>query len=246
MNIRHTKFARFLGLGCCLAAAATAVGCQDGPLYALKVANPFFSMGEWRRDAEIGKTEHTRRHELLDLGDTIASMSAESQAVVKPNLESIINDDPNAEMRRLAVRAAAGLSDTTAVTLIEKGLDDESLKVRMEACRALSKRQEPEAIRLLAATLGTEVEDDVRHSAMNALARFDDPMARTALQVALRDRNPATRSLAVVALRDSTGQDFGDDPAAWIAALESTSTDSQSEVQQVNAIAETPGESFNR
>ena len=105
------------------------------------------------------------------------------------------------------------------MAMIERGLDDGSLKVRMEACQALGRRPGDDAARMLVATIGTDTDLDVKHAAMEALARHDSPISRDALKLALADRNPATRSLAMESLRDVTGENYGDDPQVWIAAL---------------------------
>lgn len=210
----------------CLASlvACAATGCQDGPLYAIKAANPFYSMGEWKRDQAIGVTDHERRKELALLAETIHRLPANRQQFWAGHLSKIIENDASPEMRRLAVRAASRIKDPSALALIDRGLDDESMKVRMEACEALGRLQGNEAARLLAATMGTESNEDVKHAAIKALANHKGQVAVDKLKLALKDRNPATRDLAVESLRGVTGKNYGDDPSAWIAALEGKPT----------------------
>lgn len=206
---------------CLLVAVSCAVcGCQDGPMYALKTVNPYFVMKEWRDDEALGVTDHERRKQLRRLGDAVADLPAERQQFWAGQLTSMIENDASAEMRRLAVRASAGLDTPTAMPIIESGLDDSSVKVRMEACRVLGGKDGDEAARMLAATFGTETDQDVRHAAVEALARHPNQIAIDSLRLALNDRNPATRSLAVTSLKGATGKDYGDDPDVWIAALE--------------------------
>ncbi len=195
-------------------------GCQDGPLYALKAANPYFSMREWKEDELIGPTDHKRRHEMMNLAASMKSLPRERQTYWISHLEQVMKNDQSVEMRRLAVNAAGHIDEAAALSIIQDGLKDESTKVRMEACRALSRQKTDESARLLAETLGSETETDVRHAAMESLATYKTPIAVDALRVALADRNPATRSLAVSTLRDSTGKDYGDDPQVWIAVLD--------------------------
>jgi hypothetical protein len=211
----------------CVASAACGllVGCQDGPLYALKAANPFYSMREWKRDEAIGVTDHERRRQLNLLAETIGTMPAGKQQFWAGHLDKLIDNDASPEMRRLAVRAAGRLTDPSAVAMIEKGLDDDSMKVRMEACRALGERPSDESVRLLAATVGTETSEDVKHAALTALANHRNPTATDSLKQALADRNPATRDLAMKSLRKSTGKNYGNDPEVWIAALEGKPTE---------------------
>ncbi len=111
--------------------------------------------------------------------------------------------------------------------MIDKGLDDDSTKVRMEACQALGKRQGDDAARMLAATVGTETSDDVKHAALTALSNHKSQLAIDSLKIALSDRNPATRDLAVQSLKGATGKNYGDDPTVWIAALDGKKPTSQ-------------------
>jgi hypothetical protein len=216
----NPMFARH-GMLCVLAVASCAMsGCQDGPLYALKVANPYYSMGEWKRDREIGITDHERREQLTVLADTMDQLPEEKQQFWVGHLDKILENDESPEMRRLAVQAAGGMNDSSGLEMIERGLDDESMKVRMEACNALGNREGDEAARMLAATVGTETNQDVKHAALTALAKHKTPIAVDSLKIALADRNPATRDLAVQSLKGSTGKNYGDDPQVWIAALD--------------------------
>jgi len=216
--VRHAVVCVLGVAGCVLS------GCQDGPLYALKVANPYYSMGEWKRDEAIGVTDHERRKQLTLLADTIDRLPAERQKFWAGHLDKMIENDDSPEMRRLAIRAAGRLKDPSAMAVIEKGLDDDSMKVRMEACNSLGRRKGDDAARMLAATVGTETSEDVKHAALNALANHKTKIAIDSLKIALADRNPATRDLAVQSLKGATGKNYGDDPAVWIAALDGKAT----------------------
>lgn len=195
-------------------------GCQDGPLYALKAVNPYFTMKEWKEDSDLGVTDHERRVALTKLADSIATLPPQRQKFWSGQLENILVNDESPEMRRLAVLAAGRLADSAGLPLIQKGLDDSIAKVRMEACRALGGDSSEQASRMLAATLGRDTNLDVRHSAIAALAGHTSPIAIDSLRTALKDRNPATADLAIDSLRDVTGKNLGDDPQVWIAALE--------------------------
>lgn len=200
-------------------------GCQDGPLYALKVANPYFSMREWKRDEELGVTDHERRKQLTQLAETIDQLPADRQQFWAGHLKNMLENDESPEMRRLVVQAAGRLDDPAAIGLIEKGLDDASVKVRMEACKSLGMKSNEDATRLLVAALGTDTSEDVKHSAMAALSTHKNQIAIDSLSLALQDRNPATRDLAMESLRGATGKNYGDDPQVWIAALNGTPTE---------------------
>ncbi len=202
-------------------------GCQDGPLYALKKVNPYFTMREWRDDEAIGVTDHERRNQLADLAEQIGQMPTNRQVFWSKHLDKMLDNDTSPEMRRLAVNAAGNLKIADAMRLIEKGLDDDSIKVRMEACRALGKRSGEEAIRMLASTAGTEADEDVRHAALTAIGNHQGQLALDALKIALNHRNPATRDLAVQSLKRVTGKNYGDRPEVWIAALQGKKVEEQ-------------------
>jgi len=199
-------------------------GCHDGPLYALKVANPYYSLNEWKKDEELGVTDHERRKQLTTLSETIGSMPANKQQFWSGHLDKLIENDTSSEMRRLAVRAAGNLRDASATSLVEKGLDDDSVKVRMEACKSLGRQTGDDSARALASVIGTESSEDVRNAALTALSGHKNPIAVKALRLALEDRNPATRDLAVQSLRGATGKNYGEDPKSWIAALDGKPT----------------------
>ena len=149
-----------------IAALSCAVcGCKDGPLYAMKTVNPYFTMNEWKHDEELGVTDHERLKQMTKLSEQIGTMSAERQEFWAGHLKRIMENDPSPEMRRLSVVAAGKLKNPTAVELIERGLDDESRKVRLFACETLGRRPGDQSAQLLASTAGTETDEDVRQAA---------------------------------------------------------------------------------
>jgi hypothetical protein len=212
---------RLLLTGTVALSAVSLTGCQDGPLYAMKTVNPYFTMKEWKEDEALGVTDHERRKQLAKLSETIDKLPPDRQDFWAGHLQQMLENDQSAEMRRLVVRAAGRLEGPAALKMIEQGLDDSSTKVRMEACRSLGMKSENEdATRLLVAAIGTDTSQDVKHSALDALANHKNKIAVDSLRLALSDRNPATRTLAVQSLRGATGKNYGDDPQVWIAALD--------------------------
>lgn len=210
-------------------------GCHDGPLYALKAANPYFSLREWKADEELGVSDHVRRKELSGLASTIGSLPKDRQAYWASHLEKIMRNDPSADMRHLAVNAAGKMTAADPIGLIQMGLDDDNSKVRMAACRALGRRKEQSAPTLLAQIAGADLNEDVRQSAIDALANHKTPVAIESLRNALRDRNPATRDLAMESLRDATGKNYGSTPQEWIEALQSPPAQPGPKTRLVNA-----------
>ncbi|QEG42213.1 HEAT repeat protein [Roseimaritima ulvae] len=201
---------------CCLAVC----GCHDGPLYALKHANPYF-VREWKKDEALGITDFQRRKELELLVRTLPSMSANEQAEYMVHLQQILDKDPSPDMRHLAVRASTSISGPAALSLAQQALDDDSLKVRMAACDVLGKRPEPEAAQSLAKLVGESSNLDIRQAALRALGGHRGDVVKDSLKLALDDRDPAIRMAAMQSLEQVTGEPLGtSDPDVWVAYLE--------------------------
>lgn len=195
-------------------------GCHDGPMYGLKAANPFYSIRQWKADEAYGPTDHVRRQELAKLAGMIDSLPAERQTYWLSHLRGVMDHDQSPEMRRLAVMAAGKSSAAEAPELVALGLKDDSLKVRLAACEMLGERRDDASARLLAEVAGSTSDPDVRNAAYAALGKHQGKVAVDALRIGLEERDPAARSLAIASLRGATGKNYGNDPQAWIAALD--------------------------
>lgn len=218
VNSSPLRFPILVRLG--ISTLLLAAGCHDGPMYGLKAINPYYSMKEWQADEDLGPTDHLRRGELNKLVAVMPSLPEEKQAVWFTHLRGILDHDASPEMRRMAILAAGRSKLPQSAELIQRGLKDDSMKVRLASCQVLGQRTDPESTRLLAETAGSTSEVDIRNAALAALANHRSPVAVDALKLALDTRDPATRDLALESLRDATGKDYGDDPQVWIAALE--------------------------
>src|SRR5687768_10757879 len=92
----------------CVSAAAvvlvtiSAAGCHDGPLYGLKVLNPYYSGKQWKADEAYGITDYKRRQELEKLVGSIRRLPKPRQAYWLRNLDQIMEHDESPDMRRLA------------------------------------------------------------------------------------------------------------------------------------------------
>jgi HEAT repeat protein len=94
-------------------------------------------------------------------------------------------------------------------------LNDKDAQVRLKAVEAWSQRPVGEAIPVLADTLASDTDIDIRLAATEALGKFRDPAAVRPLSVALEDTDPALQYRAVESLREITGREFGSDLDAW-------------------------------
>jgi len=220
LNITLSHTARRLAVGIFACLLLFTAGCHDGPLYGLKVINPYYSRKQWKEDEKYGITDHQRRQEISKLVDSMPRLPKARQDYWLQNLGQIMEHDESAEMRRIAVMAAGQINDPAANAIVSKGLEDESRKVRMACCDTLGARKDTEATRMLAETAGSATDQDVRRAAFAALGKHKGPMAIDALKIALEDRDPATRGIAMKSLRSTTGKNYGTDPEVWVAALQ--------------------------
>ena len=217
---RMSRVRRCVSIAAVVLVTISAAGCHDGPLYGLKVLNPYYSVKQWKADEAYGITDHNRRKELEKLVGSIRHLPKQRQAYWLRSLKQIMEHDESADMRRLAVQAAGQLNDATADEIVRVGLKDDNVKVRMFCCQTLGERTDPEATRMLAEAAGTATDQDVRMAAFAALGKHRGTIATDSLKIALEDRDPAIRQVAMQSLRTTTGKNYGDDPNVWIAALQ--------------------------
>ena len=207
-----------------LALCLVAVGCHDGPMYALKAANPVFR-SQWAADEKLGITDTTRREALEELVSALPNLSPADQAKWQDDLLAIMENDPSPHHRFLAVRAGAGISGEPGLEVLSKGLQDEASKVRICACQELAKRREPQATELLTKTVGNESDSDVRLSAVAALSGHKGEQVRVALRGALESQDPAFQLAAMRSLKTVTGANLPPNAEAWVAYLDGNPSD---------------------
>lgn len=198
-----------------------AAGCHDGPMFALKRINPYYTQYQWAADEALGPSDATRQAELDRVVDSIGSMNAAEQRRWVGELAKLVEHDASAHMRGQAVRAAGRSTVPEALTVIEAGMQDDHFKVRMIACTALASRADAEATRLLAESVSSETHKDVRLAAIKSLGAHRGPQATDALKLALQEPDLAYRHASIASLRQVTGRDVGSEPEAWLALLES-------------------------
>ncbi|XZE56413.1 HEAT repeat domain-containing protein [Planctomycetaceae bacterium SH139] len=208
-----------------------AAGCHDGPMYALKQANPFFSMHQWPAAERLGPTDHQRAEELRTLVDRVEDMPPREQQRWMAELAKLMEHDDSPHMRGLAAQAAGKAQVSEALPIIRTALDDDDFKVRMIAARALETRREPAATEMLVAAVNSEANKDVRLAAIKSLGNHRGEPVTDALKLALQEPELAYRHTSIASLRQITGKDAGDSPEAWVAMLETGSTDAETEQQ---------------
>ncbi|GAB6165344.1 hypothetical protein JCM19992_13440 [Thermostilla marina] len=131
------------------------------------------------------------------------------------------SDDPS--IRQDLTKLAAKLVGPDTVQVLRTAARDPDPRVRMAAAEALKDLPIPEATPLLVQLAENDPDSDVRHTAIAALGKRNDPAALQALGSQLKTRDPATQYLAMKSLRQVTGENFGYDARQWLAYLENRS-----------------------
>ncbi len=125
-------------------------------------------------------------------------------------------DDPLALAAAVQALGRHGMPEHAP--LLAAHLTHESRQVRWEAAKALQRIHNPEVVSALISVVHERREDvDVRVAAADALGQYPEDRVFQALISAevLGDRELTLNHAAQVSLFALTGQDFGDDQAAW-------------------------------
>ncbi len=127
-------------------------------------------------------------------------------------------DDKSALVRQVAIRELARVEGHAAAGAITRQLQNQDAWVRFAAVRTLGEIRAESAVESLAEILRKDESPDVRRAAAQALGKLKARSGIRDLYLALQDV-PAVRMHAYFALRDITGEDRGEDPRAWRAAI---------------------------
>jgi HEAT repeat protein len=113
------------------------------------------------------------------------------------------------------IRTLEQLRRPTALPGLEWALQQDDREIQQAACKAIAAIDDPRVISVLATTLRTTQDVDVRLFATEGLGRFRDPLAVQALAQSLEDRDPAVQYTAMQSLSRVTGEDLGLDVREW-------------------------------
>jgi HEAT repeat protein len=201
------RISRFLLLGL---ATATLSGCAS------------WSVWPWnkdRTDIVPGITPPSERVALLrDLAKKAGSATPESRESISAQLAAVYRDERDPLIRVELVRTLSHYPTESSTGVLKAALSDADADVRIASCRAWAKRPDPDAASLLAQTLGSDTDGDVRLAAAESLGELGRGAASAAvpaLGLALEDRDPAMQYYAVVALQKVTGKSLGNDVDQW-------------------------------
>ncbi|GAB5402266.1 MAG: HEAT repeat domain-containing protein [Aureliella sp.] len=201
-----------IGLIACL---ATASGCVDGPLYAMKRVNPYYT-SQWKKDREYGPTYEDRKTELVYVQNRLPSMEPAEQAEWADRLATLAQKDVSAEMRAQAIKAIGKLDSPAVTQALNAASSDDVEKVRLAACAAWQQHGGSAAIDMLSSiAMRKDETTSVRQAAIASLAAVDDADAIDTLGRLIDDPSPAIQFQVAQSLGEITGEQHGGDFAAW-------------------------------
>jgi len=208
--------AAFTRLGClCVTALITGLaGCASGPLPYFMAMNPTIR-SQWEADEVYAPTLHRQLSEAKWVRDNAATLSAEDQTHWCGEFQHILQSHSNPVLRAACVDALARINVPQSNEPLGLAIKDGDSAVRIAACRAWGQRGGKQAVELLAATLGSDSDIDVRIAAARELRRFPEPMAYEALGLALQENDPALQYRAIESLKEASGKDYGNNLQAW-------------------------------
>jgi HEAT repeat protein len=167
------------------------------------------------RELTTYKTPSMRADALEQFGMRSSGVDSPEQRQITDQLARQMQVEPDPLVRQAVVRAIAEFRTPIAQQVLEAGLSDEDVAVRVACCHALGRRAEAISVSSLANALRTDENIDVRLAAAEALGKTKSPQAIQSLIVALDDRDPALQYAGVQAMKSITGEDYGPDVQTW-------------------------------
>lgn len=193
-----------------------------GPLALWIIAIAGCQSMSWPQMWPFPERERTTYHTPAMRVEAIQQFAMRSTGVDSPEQQQITDQlarqmqvEPDPLVRQAVVGAIAAFRTPMAQQVLEAGLADEDVAVRVACCQALGRRGEVASVGSLANVLRAEKSIDVRLAAAEALGKLKSPEAIQALVIALDDRDPALQYVGVQSMKSITGQDYGADVQAW-------------------------------
>jgi HEAT repeat protein len=153
--------------------------------------------------------------ELADLRSRAASLPPAEQERYSTDLAVELQREKAVVMRREIVKTLSAFPTSQARSAIQMAAADEDAYVRREACLALAKTPDAQALQTIGELLAKDNDPDVRVAAAKSLKNFKDPQAAQALAVAIDDNSPAIQQATMDSLREVTGKNYGYSASAW-------------------------------
>jgi HEAT repeat protein len=156
-----------------------------------------------------------RLAELRDLAKKVPASRPDQQQETARRLAQEFRAEEDPLIRAQIVRTLTAFRTDDATSVLRDAMADDSIDVRITACRAWGQRGGPEAIELLGQRVAGDNSADVRLAATRALGETGDQGAVAKLGPALDDADPALQYRAVLSLRKITGKHFDNDVNQW-------------------------------
>jgi len=167
------------------------------------------------RELTTYRTPSMRAEALEQFGMRSTGVDSPEQREITDQLARQMQVEPDPLVRRAVVGAIAEFRTSMAQQVLEAGMADEDMAVRVACCQALGRRGEAVSVASLANALRSDENIDVRLAAAEALGKIKSPEAMPALAAALDDRDPALQYVGVQSLKSITGKDYGPDVETW-------------------------------
>ncbi len=152
---------------------------------------------------------------IREIGLRAAEADDEEQRRLTEQLAMQIRTEPDPLVRLAIQESIAEFSTPVAEQVLLAGLQDEDLDVRIACCQRLGARGDNAVVPALRGVLEKQDDLDARLAAIDALGGIRTTESVAALAVAVQDRDPAMQYAAVQSLKAVSGQDLGNDVAAW-------------------------------
>ena len=194
---------------CLLAAGASGCAQQQA---ARQWYDPFGLFAKKEEPAVKVKTSAERIKILRELAKNAPKMSPSEQQRAAEEIADALRfgHEDDILVRAQMLRTIANFPTPAADKILTGGLQDPDRDVRVACCEAWGQRGGDEAVRLMAQTLGSDTDVDVRLAAARSLGQLKDPKGVQALGAALDDLNPAIQYRAIESLRKISGKSYSD------------------------------------
>jgi len=160
-------------------------------------------------------TPRMRIAAIQEIGVRANDADADEQQQLTEQLATQIQLEPDPLVRQAIQESIGQLQTPLARDVLIAGLQDDDLDVKLTCCQGLSQCEDPNVISALRNTLEHDEDLDARLAAIDALGQIKSPLSVAALAKAVNDRDPAIQYAGVQALKSVSGQDLGNDVAAW-------------------------------
>ena len=160
-------------------------------------------------------TPSMRMASIREMGPRFAKADLAEQQRVCQQLAQQIQTESDPLVRKAIQETIAEFEDPLAAAVLQAGLSDDHREVRMACCRKLAERKQQSSVPALRSVIAQDDDIDVRLAAVKAVGQIGSTEGLRAISLALEDNDPALQYAGVTAMREASGEDLGNDVAAW-------------------------------